>query len=427
MPRSEWIVLENATVKLHINEKVVEFQVEQNECSSGPSVCCPSCAKTISRNHARRHYIRFHTGTQEQEDVESIDLPEEVSQIDSTKGNKRKFHSDDAETDRDIFKNLCGDVPQSMLETTMKLMPANAYKLCRRGESEGDGVVLPLKAFHILRSIISPEYEIVPFSTKPEHLALKNDQLHSTHTTVSQEDLKDLRCYVQKSIIAIPWKICMLNLRRGRLKIVLIPDQFPKNKKLVLGVRGHNYLITSAIRGGNAFVGPGRCGEFPVNHTTKLYIRKEKQDQNLLNNDILGLAQIRSGFGQLTTYLPRRGALVGFGSIPLMPRTIFTLTQDGVKNCGVFRKLAIRARERMRMKISLHINDVDVPSDDDDSKAADVLRELIKLFSESQKIYITGNEKAEKLLSDLANEFSSKISDRNIQVAKAIISEVNGS
>ncbi|KAF9105033.1 hypothetical protein BGX27_009840 [Mortierella sp. AM989] len=211
----------------------------------------------------------------------------------------------------------------------------------------------------------------------------------------------------------------------GRLKIVQISDQF-NNRKLVIGVRGYNYLITSGLRVQEAFVGPSRCAGFPINYTTKMYVRRKPQDANMLNSDILSLAQVGSGFGHIATYTPRRGALQGFGTIPLMPVPIFTLSQKGVANCNVFRQLAVRARERKKPNIVLHIGDVDIPEDSDHSKSAEVVRKLRKLFTNGKRIDISGNKAAEDLM-ELANIFSPIISDKNRTVAAKIISEVNGS
>jgi hypothetical protein len=93
-----------------------------------------------------------------------------------------------------------------------------------------------------------------------------------------------------------------------RLKIGHIPDTF-NNKKLVLGVRGHNYLVTSGLYNQAVLIGPDRCAQFPVNHTTTIFTRKALQDPNMLFEDILGIAQVRSGFENTTTYTSCRAAL----------------------------------------------------------------------------------------------------------------------
>ncbi|KAI8597851.1 hypothetical protein EDD21DRAFT_205103 [Dissophora ornata] len=211
---------------------------------------------------------------------------------------------------------------------------------------------------------------------------------------------------------------------QGRLKITRMPDRY--NKKLVIGVRSHNYLITSGEYGQDALVGPGRCAKFPPNHTTKLYFKKKTQDSGLLSNDILGIARVRSGFGHLTAYTPRRGALQGFASISVMPITIFTLSQHSVPLSRVFRELAIRARKRKSAKIILRISDIQVPKQDDSTKAAEITRKLVRLFLNRNKLVITGNSEAEKVLTELASEFSSAISDKNLRVAGKILSGIHG-
>ncbi|KAG0331982.1 hypothetical protein BG004_001431, partial [Podila humilis] len=100
----------------------------------------------------------------------------------------------------------------------------------------------------------------------------------------------------------------------GDLKIALLTEKY-NNKKLVIGVRGANYLVTACDYDGTILVGPGRCSTFPVNRNTKLLIKKTRQDEELLRHDLLGLAQVRSAFGNSATYSPRRAALRGYASV----------------------------------------------------------------------------------------------------------------
>ncbi|KAF8939656.1 hypothetical protein BGZ58_009055 [Dissophora ornata] len=196
---------------------------------------------------------------------------------------------------------------------------------------------------------------------------------------------------------------------KGKLKIVHINGEF-SNKKLVIGVRSHDYLVTSGLYNGKSLVGPGRCSEFPVNQATKIYLRKEKQDVALLEGDILGLAQVRTHFGHTATYSTRRAALRGYGSIPLMPITVFTLSQFEVKHSRVFRELAVRSMKKKKSKVCLYLKDLDEPQETNAAEVAKITRQLMSLLSEDRKLVITGNPPAEKLLSELANAFSRRVS-----------------
>jgi hypothetical protein len=210
---------------------------------------------------------------------------------------------------------------------------------------------------------------------------------------------------------------------KGELKVVHINGEF-NNKKLVIGLRSCDYLVTSGLLNGKQLVGPGRCSEFPFNQVTRIYIKNERQDVTLLEGDILGLAQVRTHFGHVATYCTRRAALRGYGSVPLMPITVFTLSQFGVKHSRVFRELAIRSMTKKKSKVSLYLKDLDEPQTTNTTNAAKITRKLMDLLSQERKLVITGNEQMGKLLSDLANAFSSAISDKNLTVARRISSSM---
>jgi hypothetical protein len=112
----------------------------------------------------------------------------------------------------------------------------------------------------------------------------------------------------------------------------------------------------------------------------------------------------------------------------MIPATIFTLSQYGsqFKYSRVFREIAVRAQKRNKTKVVLHINDIVVPEENDNSKAAGITRRLIEQFSDEKRLVISENSQVEGLLSELANCFSTSISDKNLKVAAKIISEFYG-
>ncbi|KAG0041996.1 hypothetical protein BGZ83_001032 [Gryganskiella cystojenkinii] len=152
----------------------------------------------------------------------------------------------------------------------------------------------------------------------------------------------------------------------GHLKIVTLLDNF-HNKRLVIGARDYNYLVTALEYDGSAEVGPSRCGEFPINNSTKIFVATNR-DSSSLTGSVLGLAQ---------------------------------------GNLGVV----------------LHLNDVDDPDPNDQRLGAKTCRGLRELFAGKDTLDISSSKDAEKLLSDLAESFSSMISNKNRTVAARITSE----
>ncbi|KAG0356220.1 hypothetical protein BGX24_006450 [Mortierella sp. AD032] len=90
----------------------------------------------------------------------------------------------------------------------------------------------------------------------------------------------------------------------------------------------------------------------------------------------------------------------------------------------VFRELAVRSMTKKKSKISLYLKDLDEPQTTNTTNAAKITRKLMDLLSQERKLVITGNEQMEKLLSELANAFSSTISDKNLMVARRISSSM---
>ncbi|KAF9901971.1 hypothetical protein BX616_002080 [Lobosporangium transversale] len=465
------------SLRVIIGNKTVTFKVAPNDNSLSPRVFCPCCEGVFARNYAKRHYIRTHldpgygSDGDNPNDEDPVDT-EENYVIPVIANGKRKLNPAPfpaSRTNDEIIKRLRGDIPPKMFKSAMESMSANAFKICHRGDSENSyGAILPPETAEFLQELLPREYEILQISDDSNGIDQPNPvdiDLEVTHVPVSEDTLPSIEIGGMIGLERVLGAILETGPRRlrilcaevynrdpvedphaestkirptslptispatqyeGRLKIVQVPDLF-SNRKLVIGVRGYNYLVTSSLCGREALVGPKRCADFPVNHTTKMNVKRQLQDAYMLQGDVLGLAQIRSGFGHLTTYSSRRGALQGFGAPSLMPVSIFTLSQRGVPNCNVFRQLAIRARERNKAKIVLHIRDVDVPEDSDNTKSAEVIRSLRGLFTNGHRITISGNKDAEDLLMKLAQIFSPMISDKNRLVAASIVSEINGS
>jgi len=363
------------------------------------------------------------------------------------------------QTDEDhaIWKRLCGEVPDRILTSTMASMPANAFKI------SGHGLILPPSTLTFLQGILPHGYSLSKIDlSKANNKPLTNDDSLSTLDVMSPTHLLAVECGgtvgLERIVGALlttgshQFKILCAEVYsrdrledphaeshsafpssvptdgvgtqyKGELKIVHIYGEF-NNRKLVIGVRGHNYLVTSGLHNGKTLVGPGRCSEFPVNHATKIYFRKENQDADILEGDILGLAQVRTHFGHTATYSTRRAALRGYGSIPLMPVTVFTLSQFEVKHSRVFRELAVRSMKTKVSKVCLYSKDMDEPHTTNTTEVANITRKLMCLLSQERKLVVTGNDQAEKLLSELANAFSRTISDKNLTIARRISSSL---
>ncbi|KAF9905910.1 hypothetical protein BX616_000888 [Lobosporangium transversale] len=371
--------------------------------------------------------------------------------------------------DQKLLKRIRGDVPPKMFEATVGSMQAGVFKICSKGGLEAG--IFPLQSLDFFRKALKPEYIISEINPSDGYHSVENDDIFTTHREITVEHMSEIESgginglrrvvgailqtgkstlkilcaevYARDTISdphaesenASPSSIPIdseATQYKARIKITLVHDRYKRNK-LVIGARACNYLITSGLYKNNdksqgnqtfAFVGPNRCAAFKVDRSTKMFIKNEVQDPGLLSSDILGLAQVRSGFGHPTTYTARREALLGYGSLYLTPVTIFSLSQYKVPLSLVFRSLAIRARQNKEAKITLHFCDIEEPQQDDHSEAANITRRLLGLFPGSRELVVTGNEEAEKVLSDLSNEFSKAISNKNLKVAKKILSEI---
>ncbi|KAF9577766.1 hypothetical protein BGW38_006806, partial [Lunasporangiospora selenospora] len=172
---------------------------------------------------------------------------------------------------------------------------------------------------------------------------------------------------------------------RGKLKVVKIPDGFGK-QRLVIGVRSVNYLITSAQMEDQALVGPGHSSIFPVTGSTRIYFRKDREDPNMLKDQLLGLAQ------------------------------------HGHSGSRVFRELALRTIKGGESTIRMFRSDIEAPEDKTHTQTAELLRKLISLVpDDSDWVEVQANHEVEKTLAALASGYASTISQKNKIIANRIM------
>ncbi|KAG0214540.1 hypothetical protein B0O80DRAFT_504161 [Mortierella sp. GBAus27b] len=431
-------------LNIKFSGKKYTFCTFQDPNYKGCRAQCPECSAVIDRGKARRHLESCLNGETGDDDDAEGEPPEVGS-------SKKRGHGID---DLTVWKRLCGEVPSKMLESTMEAMQANAFMV------DGHGMILPKTTASFLSKILKPGFKLAPIEVRsrpdriltpeelqkdfdemsPSHLAAVNSggivglerivgailctgkhQFKVTCAEVYNRDvLQDPHAESQFVAVSSVPSDGPSTQYKGDVKIIKMPGEF-NTLKLEIGVRSHNYLITSGFRDNVVHVGPAHCGEFPVNQETKIYFRKERQEPTFLDGDILGLAQVRSNFGHYNTYKTRRAALRGYGSVAVMPVTVFTLSQFGVKYSRVFRELAVRAMAEEQEKIILHLKDVEVPPMKDSSQAANMTRDLLSLFEEDTELDVTTNSPAEKVLSQLAGRLSSDISKKNTRIASNIL------
>ncbi|KAF9410566.1 hypothetical protein BGZ94_001607 [Podila epigama] len=192
------------------------FRAEQNDGHKGGRVLCPTCSSVVDRGKARRHYTRNHvkeimddacqdnsneaqqseidiqrgattsssflqqsegTGNTEEEESEKIDnTAEEESEINlqnsATTFRKRKRNDED---DHAVWNRLCGEVPASILTSTMASMPANAYTI------SGHGLILPPATLTFLQGILPHGYTLSKIDlSKAINQLMTNDDTLST-------------------------------------------------------------------------------------------------------------------------------------------------------------------------------------------------------------------------------------------------------
>ncbi|KAF9102107.1 hypothetical protein BGX27_011178 [Mortierella sp. AM989] len=404
-------------LEIEIGGNTIIFPATQPSSKGHPRVLCPNCDRIPARKKARKHYVDSHLESSGDSGLEALGGQSEIPTMQSS---SKKRPISDVDDGIAAWKKLCGDVPPNIVESIMKSMKACTYEI------NGHPMILTDDTFQYLRPILP---EAISFSKidvsmaqhkidddKPdENLLITHDGLTPEHLSaiesagdeglerlmgavlVAGKNKFEITCaelYCRNSLLnphaeshsvspsSVPTNEASTQYL-GRLKIVQLPDCY-SNWKLVLGVRTHNYLVTQGLLNGEAVVGPSRCAKaFDINSTTKLFIKKERQDVRLLSGDIFRLDSF----------------------------------EFNVPYSGISRNLAMRVHAKNRDKLTLHIKNIDIPDEDDKSEAARLTRDIISVFPPNEKILvITGNEDAEKKLTKLANHFSGIISDKNSTV-----------
>lgn len=404
---------------------------------------CPKCNLKIRRRKARGHY-------------------EDIHSKESTEKSRKKRHHSEIDGNVTLLNRLRGNVPADMLISTMKNMNAQVYQV------DGYPMLLQPETVPYLQSILSDGHVISEIDARDNNeIPAQNTDVTSRrflekHAELSENDIVAIESASPEGLERLMGAVIVTGQDRfritcaevyfrdfsvdphsesqsivpssvpteepstqypGDLKITHIPDNF-KNWKMVIGVQTANYLITSGFNNKNALVGPGRCATFPVNDSTRIYIRKKRQRLSMFENDVLGLAQLRSNFGHPTTYALRRVALRGYGTLSDMPVTIFTLSQLGVRFSKIFRNLAKRSNGQDHGKTSeivLMLSDIESPEPEEQSANANTTRQIISLFpKDDEKLIVTGNVDLENALTALANNFSSTVSDRNLTITRRL-------
>ncbi|KAI9015246.1 hypothetical protein CLU79DRAFT_724982 [Phycomyces nitens] len=218
----------------------------------------------------------------------------------------------------------------------------------------------------------------------------------------------------------------------GFLSICLIDTQ--DGKKLIIGTRTCNFLVTSSMRLDvhSVNLGPSTTHFTPTNKT-RLFLDKTSLDtvKPMLKNETVNecqqmpilyqLRQLRSKFDRLSTYTKCR-ASSSFTSHPfLQPTTIWTLSsQNGStlinlsqEKIGalIFRTIAIQV-----CKAGAHASLDRVAVDEivalaNDTSISAILTSIQGLFDDQEKIDIIGNAALNSQLTDLANKICKKKED----------------
>lgn len=431
-------------------------------------VRCPTCNVIVLRTSAFRHQQHCRTdgdlGTApEAENAEpsnrkrkSVDADSEFQEgADDLSANARN-------PTQKVLQEICGDVPVELTKSFIASMLCSPFQVIpKHHEADAFGVVVPdrsaqhlakaLKAGFCLQKLNLTDVHLAPTRSEKdptidyddltdEHLdAIENGGAHGRERLVGGI-IKTGHTWLQILCVESYNRDCfedphaepvtqhpssVPNTTRstqyeGKLRISIMWDGHGK-RRLIIGVRRHSYLVTSGKKDDTIVIGPTSCGEFLVNKETTLSIRKKRQNPNELDDEILGLAQVRSHFGHRATFTPRRTALLGFSALTQMPVTVFTLglwSNGKSPQQSVFYHLWRRSKEPG--PLILRLEDL---QGRETGKEAGLLKALRALISDEGTLEISANSEAEDILSQLANHLSSQISDKNKIAEKNINSD----
>ncbi|KAK3842809.1 MAG: hypothetical protein J3R72DRAFT_474606 [Linnemannia gamsii] len=437
-------------------------------------VQCEECDAVISKKQATRHYdSHARKSTYHSQDSESAaQLPnQEVDEqprqnipqalLKTGAETQRRTKEEDEQEKRRLIQGLCGDLTVEMLLTTARCAKLKPYLLCGPGIKTAS--FMSQEAAEHVRALLPQGhslslYPLCNSNDISKHPTIPDgyeDALNQDHVEVMTQGGESGMERLVGAIVVTGNRqsriICAEHYLRDRsqdphgesvrahhtsvpddqstsqypkaIKILTIPDRF-NNPHFVIGTSAGNYLVTSSEEDGQIHVGPGRCGAFVVSEHTRLLISRERQEQSLLGNSVLGLAQVRTAFGYPTTYTTRRAIAEGQNDVETMPVTIFTLYLWKVQGAKVFHQLYVRSLEKCPEGIILTKSDVD--DSPLEGKVAKCLAEFSELFVDNE-LNVTRTPEAEDILQTLANLFSKVISDKNRVVADNIARRRNAS
>ncbi|KAF9922342.1 hypothetical protein BGZ65_009669, partial [Modicella reniformis] len=263
----------NRDLTIQVGSERITFQNVDTK-----KVMCPKCSQAIVRGKAKRHYISLHNDGQ-------LTTLKKRARDDEDNDDK-----EDNEDDENIWRRLCGEVPSKEMESTIESSSAAAYKIC------GLGMILPPETSNLLQSILPSEYTVSKLDISKHHHKVKvGADVVATHESLTPDHLQAIEkggCDGLERIVGAILTtgkhqltiLCVEAYSRDKVKdphaeshsafpssvptdggstqypgklIITHLNDMANNKKLVIGARNHNYLVTSALNHELALVGPG--------------------------------------------------------------------------------------------------------------------------------------------------------------------------
>ncbi|KAI9242854.1 MAG: hypothetical protein BYD32DRAFT_447560 [Podila humilis] len=285
-------------------------------------VYCPACNEKVSRKSARRHHMRQHTdvaGTADAEVARNAAETLETTLTTEKNGKKRKSVSVDLESQddaedlvacpknptQDVLQEITGNVPVELAKTFIATMCCSPHQIVSKHAVANNafGVVMSDQSAQRLSEALKPGFHVEKINLTDAHLTpmsemdltMDYDELTEEHLGAIEMGGAHGRERLVGSVIktGATWlqilcvesynRNCLedphaepatlnpssvpnnsrMTQYRGRLKITVLWDGYGK-PRLIIGVRGHNYLVTSGNHDGTTTIGPSRCGQIPV-------------------------------------------------------------------------------------------------------------------------------------------------------------------
>lgn len=414
-------------------------------------VRCPACDKAFHRRSAFRHFERFHktsaNGESPKTKNRSSSKRQQVPEDSDADDEQPEESVSRTSATREEQKDVAGDLPVDVVETCLRHMKSSPLRISSKQSSFC--LIAPDLSVPALSAALKPGFTVQAVNFNDAHLSsLPDMDVGKDHDELTEVDIiviekggaegrerlagaiiltgrswLEIHCLegYNRDIFSDPHAeplsaspSSVPDATRGtqycrRLKMTILHDGHG-NPRLIIGVRSHNFLVTAGNHCGTLLTGPSRCGKFPVNEGSKLYIRRVRQAGNTFDDDILGLAQVRSSFGHSTTFSARRTAFAGHSAASQMPVTVFTLVQWNVAQASIFHRLWQRFKESGRP--ILRIEDLN-PLHETDTPPGRLLRKLRTQLSENGTLDVSSELEADRTLSQLAEYFSGAIGDKN--------------